>query len=118
LSRSSVLADEIWQLFIIEGIFTICVGVALIVLFPRNPANPVSLCRFSIFDERERHILVQRVLMDDPSKRQPRPNIPWTDVKKAVRRNIVSHIDAAALARSAYTAVVPLSFVYVYPSRR
>jgi hypothetical protein len=78
-------ADGCSKLFIIEGIFTIIVGFAFIIFFPRHPANPVSFCRFGIFTERERNILVQRVLRDDSSKRQPRPHIPWIDVKRAVR---------------------------------
>lgn len=64
--------------------FTVLVGVLFISIFPRSPANPVSLLGYRYFSEREAQILQQRVLLDDPSKAQARPNVSRAEVKAAV----------------------------------
>lgn len=68
----------------IEGAFTVLVGVVFISIFPRSPANPVSLLGYRYFSEREAQILHQRVILDDPTKLQPRPNVSRAEVKAAV----------------------------------
>ncbi|KAH6619311.1 major facilitator superfamily domain-containing protein [Chaetomium sp. MPI-SDFR-AT-0129] len=71
-----------WQwLFLLEGIFTVLVGILFICLFPISAANPVSLIGLRYFNERESQILQQRVLRDDPSKVQARQNISLEEVK-------------------------------------
>ncbi|KAJ4264354.1 hypothetical protein NW762_005551 [Fusarium torreyae] len=58
-----------WQwLFILEGLFTVVVGITFIVMFPNQVSNPVSLVGIRYFNEKEAEILAQRVLRDDPSK--------------------------------------------------
>lgn len=68
----------------LEGLLTIAVGILFTALFPRDPANPVSLFKVKYFTEREIHVLVNRVFLDDPSKKQPHKSIPVRDVLRAV----------------------------------
>ncbi|KAK3300565.1 major facilitator superfamily domain-containing protein [Chaetomium fimeti] len=71
-----------WQwLFLLEGLFTILIGVLFITLFPRSSGNPVSLLKFRYFSEREAQILQQRVLRDDPTKFQPRRSVSWAEAR-------------------------------------
>lgn len=65
-----------WQwLFILEGLFTIVCSFIFAALFPGVPRNPITLLKFSYFNERERNILLRRVLIDDPSKGQKKRTI-------------------------------------------
>jgi sugar phosphate permease len=74
-----------WQwLFLLEGLFTILIGVLFITLFPRSSSNPVSLLKFRYFSEREAQILQQRVLRDDPTKFQPRRSVSWAEARATV----------------------------------
>ncbi|KAK4152520.1 hypothetical protein C8A00DRAFT_34764 [Chaetomidium leptoderma] len=71
-----------WQwLFLLEGLFTLLVGILFIALFPLSSAKPVSLLGIRYFSEREAQILQHRVLRDDPTKFQPRRNVSWGEVK-------------------------------------
>jgi hypothetical protein len=89
-----------WQwLFLIEGIFTILVGILFIALFPLSSANPVSLLGFRYFSERESQILQQRVLRDDPTKFQPRRNVTLGEVKAALSNwRLLPHLGITILA--------------------
>lgn len=69
----------------IEGVFTILVGLVFLLLFPRSVGLPKSLAGITYFNQRESRILVQRVLLDDPSKAEGRRKIAWAEVKRAVR---------------------------------
>jgi MFS family permease len=74
-----------WQwLFIIEGLFTVVVGVIFALLFPSSPTNPVNLLKRRYFTERESYILVQRVLRDDPSKHEKSKNVTSAELKRVV----------------------------------
>jgi hypothetical protein len=74
-----------WQwLFIIEGLFTLVVGVTFVLLFPSSPESPVNLLKKRYFTERETHILVQRVLLDDPTKRHKSKNVTGKELKATV----------------------------------
>ncbi|KAI9147230.1 alternative sulfate transporter [Paramyrothecium foliicola] len=74
-----------WQwLFIIEGIFTIAIGIVFLTNFPNGVAKPVSLLKYRYFTEREAQILSQRVLRDDPSKEQVRTHVTWQEFKSTV----------------------------------
>ncbi|CAH0023578.1 unnamed protein product [Clonostachys rhizophaga] len=71
-----------WQwLFLIEGIFTILVGIAFLTIFPTSIPKPVSLIGIRFFSERESHILTRRILADDPSKAEVKTHVIWQEVK-------------------------------------
>ncbi|KPM35928.1 hypothetical protein AK830_g10651 [Neonectria ditissima] len=61
-----------WQwLFLIDGLFTLVVGVLFIFIMPRSAANTMPLCgikQLDFFTREERRILNSRVVLDDPRK--------------------------------------------------
>ncbi|KAL4724355.1 hypothetical protein ACLX1H_008969 [Fusarium chlamydosporum] len=61
-----------WQwLFLIDGIFTILVGVVFIFIMPRSTTDTLPLAgikKFNVFTDKERDILAKRVILDDPRK--------------------------------------------------
>ncbi|EKG13808.1 Major facilitator superfamily [Macrophomina phaseolina MS6] len=58
-----------WQwLFIIEGIYTVLAGAIYMAFYPKSRDEPVPFTRLTYFNEREKHIISQRVILDDPSK--------------------------------------------------
>jgi hypothetical protein len=61
-----------WQwLFLIDGIFTIVVGVVFIFIMPRSTTDTLPLAgikKFNVFTDKERDILAKRVILDDPRK--------------------------------------------------
>ena len=74
-----------WQwLFIIEGLYTIMMGIALLLLFPRDPTHPVSFSGIRYFNHRESAILAARVLRDDPSKIKKRQRITGAEFRSAL----------------------------------
>lgn len=74
-----------WQwLFIIEGLFTILVGILFVALFPKDPSHPVSFLGLKYFNDREAMILQQRVLRDDPSKIKTGRTITGKQIKDTV----------------------------------
>lgn len=74
-----------WQwMFIIEGVFTVFVGIILILFLPASPYNPTGLLRISYFTAREREILVKRVLLDDPSKEKKAKHVSLKQLGEAV----------------------------------
>ncbi|KAI1010636.1 hypothetical protein LB503_005133 [Fusarium chuoi] len=83
-----------WQwLFILEGIFTILVGVLFILFFPDSPFNPVSLFKFGVFTEREKEILKKRILKDDPSKIHAKPNVTKEEFRNVMTNwRLIPHI--------------------------
>jgi hypothetical protein len=59
-------------LFLIDGLFTLFIGVCFIMLMPRSTTNTTPLCglkRLDFFTDEERHILNDRVVLDDPRKK-------------------------------------------------
>lgn len=52
----------------IEGLLAFSCGTVFILMFPKDPTNPVSILGVSYFDERERYILRHRVILDDKTK--------------------------------------------------
>ncbi|KAL2154655.1 hypothetical protein VTH82DRAFT_3331 [Thermothelomyces myriococcoides] len=109
-----------WQwLFLIEGLFTILVGVLFIAFFPRSPSNPVSLFGVRYFSEREAQILQERVLRDDGTKIQPRQNVSWGEVKATFTNwRLLPHVLIAVLGIApaqtmvAYAPSLVVSFGY------
>jgi hypothetical protein len=81
-------------LFLLEGLFTILVGCIFISLFPLSPVRPVPwLAKLQYFNEREKTILLQRVLLDDPSKRHPGHNISKAEFKSVFTNwRLIPHI--------------------------
>ncbi|KAH7310576.1 major facilitator superfamily domain-containing protein [Stachybotrys elegans] len=74
-----------WQwLFILEGIVTVVIGIVFLATFPKEVSNPVSLLKFRYFTEREAQILTERVLRDDPSKRQVRTHVSWEEFRATI----------------------------------
>ena len=74
--------------------FTIVVGVIFVVFFPQSVAKPINLFRHRYFTERESYILVQRVLIDDPTKHHDHRNITYEEIKRTVRSNANGHLAA------------------------
>jgi hypothetical protein len=68
----------------IEGVFTVLIGILFLAVFPRSTGNPTSLLSLGYFTERERLIMVERIIRDDPSKAQPRQRITWKESKDTV----------------------------------
>ncbi|KAF5704698.1 alternative sulfate transporter [Fusarium globosum] len=83
-----------WQwLFILEGIFTILVGILFILFFPDSPFNPVSLFKFGVFTEREKEILAKRILKDDPSKIHAKPNVTKEEFRNVMTNwRLIPHV--------------------------
>lgn len=79
-------------MFIIEGAFTILVGILLILFLPASPYNPTGLLRIPYFTAREHEILVKRVLLDDPSKEKKAKHVTLRQFGQAVSHG---HIQSA-----------------------
>ncbi|KAI8666545.1 MFS domain-containing protein [Fusarium keratoplasticum] len=109
-----------WQwLFILEGIFTILVGIAFLVTFPTQVAKPVSLLGFRYFNEREAQILYERVLRDDPTKAQVKQSVTWEEMRNVLTDwKLLPHVGfticglAPASAFGSYAPSLVASFGY------
>ncbi|KAM0343595.1 hypothetical protein ACHAPU_008346 [Fusarium lateritium] len=109
-----------WQwLFIIEGLFTILVGTLFFILFPDSPFNPVSVFKYGIFTEREKHILTRRILVDDPTKIHAKPNVTKEEFKNVMTNwRLIPHILltvsalAPATTMGSYSPTLVRSFGY------
>ena len=77
-----------YWLFTIMGVFTIMCGLILGLFLPDSFAKPrsVFLPFRAVFNEREVHILRNRVLLDDPMKGKKKKRIGLGAFKKAVSR--------------------------------
>lgn len=69
-----------FQMFLIEGLFTILCGVIFLVCIPLGPSNPKTFLGYRYFTEHEEYILRQRVLLDDPSKEKKSDSISRKDL--------------------------------------
>lgn len=56
-------------------------GFIFLLFFPRSVTKPVSFVGFKFFTERETQIMMQRVLRDDPRKRQVGSNVTPEEMK-------------------------------------
>ncbi|KAH7008519.1 major facilitator superfamily domain-containing protein [Ilyonectria destructans] len=83
-----------WQwMFLIEGMFTVVVGILFLSLFPQSTANPVSLLGLRIFTEREAKILTKRIMINDPSKINVKVNISRQELKNVFTNwKLIPHI--------------------------
>ncbi|KIJ28098.1 hypothetical protein M422DRAFT_270679 [Sphaerobolus stellatus SS14] len=70
LHMRGILGKAGWQwLFLIEGIFTLLLGIATFFMMPPGPCQTMAWWRPNgWFTEREEIILVNRILRDDPTK--------------------------------------------------
>lgn len=94
-----------WKwLFFIEGLVTIFVGLVTFVFLPQSTlkTSPFWTRKINFFDERERHIMTQRLLIDDPIKALDlKGNVSWKDVKNALSKwRIYLHFTISMLALS------------------
>ncbi|KAM0434053.1 hypothetical protein ACHAPT_003998 [Fusarium lateritium] len=109
-----------WQwLFIIEGIFTLLVGLIFLSLFPDSTYNPVSLLKIRLFTEEEARILTKRILLDDPSKIHVKPQITKQEFKNVMTNwRLIPHIIttiaglAPATTMGSYSPTLVRSFGY------
>lgn len=65
------LKDLVWRRtdsVQIEGLYTVLAGAIYMAFYPKSRDDPVPFTRITYFNERERHIIAQRVILDDPSK--------------------------------------------------
>ncbi|KAF2824101.1 MFS general substrate transporter [Ophiobolus disseminans] len=79
-----------WQwLFVIEGIFTMCVAIMLLLLLPGSPDQPRPLLSSGLirFKDAEREALQQRLLVDDADRKPGSQglHIPLSLVWKTVK---------------------------------
>ncbi|RVX76116.1 hypothetical protein B0A52_00473 [Exophiala mesophila] len=93
LNQRSGLAGWQW-IFLIEGVMAIGGGILFILLFPRDNANPLNLFGYQYFNERERYILRQRLILDDPSKaRKGGRHVPRADLRKVFTNwRLIPHV--------------------------
>lgn len=82
-----------WQwMFIIEGSFTIFMGLMLLLFLPKDPSDPYPLSRLSYFSAREREIVWKRVVYDDPSKEKKEKHVTMAQLGKTVRSKLHRHV--------------------------
>ncbi|KAF7562300.1 hypothetical protein G7046_g1807 [Stylonectria norvegica] len=109
-----------WQwLFILEGAFTVAVGLLFLSLFPDSVNNPISLLGVGAFNEREAYILTKRVVLDDPSKIHIKTHVSRKEVKNVVTNwRLLPHMLltiaglAPASTMSSYAPTLVQSFGY------
>lgn len=77
-----------WRwLFFIEGVCTLFVGIVYLFLLPKSTQDTSTLLfpKWQMFNERERYILTQRLLLEDPLKALDlKRSVKWKDIGKAV----------------------------------
>jgi MFS family permease len=78
-----------WQwIFLIEGVFTMAVGISLLLVLPGSPDEPQPLLTRSLitFSKQKQYILQQRLTADDSEKRNGAHgmSIPWKLVRQTV----------------------------------
>jgi len=53
---------------LIEGVISIGIGIVSLLFLPNSPSDSKTLLGFSLFTQREGHILTNRVILADPMK--------------------------------------------------
>ncbi|RDW63809.1 hypothetical protein BP6252_11354 [Coleophoma cylindrospora] len=79
-----------WQwIFLVEGILTISAAVVFCLFLPPAIGNGkplISMGSWSYFTERESHIMINRVVLDDPSKTEKKIRITAKDIFDTLRQ--------------------------------
>lgn len=85
LSGKDGLAGWQW-LFIIEGCMALFVAVMFVLFLPHSPIKPTALLfpKWQYFSERERHILLSRVVLDDAQKTDQTRSLTWPDIRSTL----------------------------------
>ncbi|EAW13603.1 putative MFS transporter [Aspergillus clavatus NRRL 1] len=101
---------EGWRwIFLVEGIITLLAGVIFTLLVPSKAGDGkpfLSGGRWSYFTPRESHIIVNRVLLDDPRKANGHVKITGSDIWKTVRQpRILQHFFITLVAMSGFSGL-------------
>ncbi|OJJ95144.1 hypothetical protein ASPACDRAFT_36836 [Aspergillus aculeatus ATCC 16872] len=97
-----------WQwIFLIEGLITIVAAILFILFIPKKAGDGsplASMGRWSYFNAREKQIIRDRVLLDDPLKaRGDRIKITGRDVWDTVRKpTVIQHFMITLVSMSAF----------------
>ncbi|KAJ5902579.1 hypothetical protein N7495_003107 [Penicillium taxi] len=96
-----------WRwIFLVEGLITIFIGIVFTLFVPPKAGDGralVSLGRWSYFNERESHIIVNRVLLDDPRKARGHIQISGSDIWKTVKQpRIIQHFLVTLVSMSGF----------------
>ncbi|OHW89660.1 MFS transporter [Colletotrichum incanum] len=79
LSLGSIGTVSSWRnIFLVEGIITVGVGIISLYLFPADPSKT------RIFDEEERALTMARIFHDQPAIREHKEKITWGLIKRGV----------------------------------
>ncbi|XHG08022.1 hypothetical protein AWENTII_011150 [Aspergillus wentii] len=99
------LAGWRW-IFLIEGLITIFAAILFTLLVPPKAGNGsplISFGRWSYFNERESHIICNRVLLDDPRKALGHVKISGSDIWKTVTQpHTLQHFFITLVAMSGF----------------
>ncbi|KAI0460830.1 hypothetical protein LJB42_001565 [Komagataella kurtzmanii] len=83
---------EGWQwIFLIEGIASVGYAIVFLLLLPESAQHPAAFWnhRWFYFNERERSILRQRVILDEPSKIISTEKTSYKDVKNTLKNPVL-----------------------------
>ncbi|WYZ39394.1 hypothetical protein EsH8_III_001308 [Colletotrichum jinshuiense] len=79
LSLGSIGSVSSWRnIFLVEGIITVGVGIISLYLFPADPSKT------RIFNEEERTLAMARIFHDQPAIREHKERITWGLIKRGV----------------------------------
>ncbi|WQF82900.1 Putative major facilitator superfamily, MFS transporter superfamily [Colletotrichum destructivum] len=79
LSLGSIGSVSSWRnIFLVEGIITVGVGIISLYLFPADPSKT------RIFNEEERSLAMARIFHDQPAIREHKEKITWGLIKRGV----------------------------------
>ncbi|KAL3476701.1 major facilitator superfamily domain-containing protein [Aspergillus californicus] len=105
LSGKRGLAGWRW-IFLVEGVITLTIGIVFVLLVPPKAGDGrplISGGRWSYFTERESHIAIQRVMLDDPQKATGHIKITGRDIWNTIRQpRIIQHFFITLVAMSGF----------------
>ncbi|PYI07392.1 vitamin H transporter [Aspergillus sclerotiicarbonarius CBS 121057] len=99
------LAGWRW-IFLVEGLITIFAAILFIMFIPKTAGDGsplISMGRWSYFTPREKHIILDRVLLDDPLKTRGHIKITGRDIWKTVTQpTTLQHMMVTLVAMSGF----------------